>query len=75
MQYLVTGAAGDVGSKVVKRLLERGERPRVLVRDAGKASAIFGDRVEIVTGDLAEKASLRTALEGVDAVFLVNSCP
>lgn len=75
MQFLVTGATGDVGSKVVKRLLERGEQPRVFVRDAAKASAIFGDRVEMVTGDLAEGGSLRAALEGVDSVFLVNSGP
>jgi uncharacterized protein YbjT (DUF2867 family) len=75
MQHLVTGATGDVGSKVVNRLLERGERPRVFVRDAEKARAIFADRVEIVTGDLADAASLRAAFAGIDAVFLVNSGP
>jgi uncharacterized protein YbjT (DUF2867 family) len=75
MQHLVTGATGDVGSKVVMRLLERGERPRVFVRDAEKARTIFADRVEIVTGDLADAASLRAAFAGIDVVFLVNSGP
>jgi uncharacterized protein YbjT (DUF2867 family) len=75
MQYLITGATGDVGSKVVERLLERGEQPRAFVRDPQKARAIFGDRVEIVIGDLAHTESLRTALEGVDSLFLVNGGP
>ena len=75
MLYLITGATGDVGSKVAKGLMQCGERPRIFVRDAKKAKSLFGDRVEIYLGDLAETASLRTALEGVDVLFLVNSGP
>ena len=37
MKFLITGATGDVGSRVVRRLLECSERPRVFVRDAKKA--------------------------------------
>jgi uncharacterized protein YbjT (DUF2867 family) len=29
MIYLITGATGDIGSRVVERLLERGDRPRI----------------------------------------------
>jgi uncharacterized protein YbjT (DUF2867 family) len=72
---LITGATGDVGSKVVERLIESGERLRVFVRDAEKARLRFEDRVEVATGDLADKASLNEALQGVDALFLVNSGP
>ena len=75
MTYLITGATGDVGSKVVNHLLQRGHRPRVFVRNAEKAQALFGDRVDIFVGDLGEPASLRSALEGVDELFLVNSGP
>ena len=75
MTYLITGATGDVGSKVVAYLLERGERPRLFVRDASKARTLFSDRVDIVEGDLGNDASLRRALEGVDKLFLVNSGP
>jgi uncharacterized protein YbjT (DUF2867 family) len=75
MTYLITGATGDVGSKVVARLREGGERPRLFVRDASKARTLFGDRVDIVEGDLGNDASLRRALEGVDKLFLVNSGP
>jgi uncharacterized protein YbjT (DUF2867 family) len=75
MTYLITGATGDVGSKVVNHLLQRGNRPRVFVRNAQKAQALFGHRVDIFVGDLGEPASLRSALEGVDELFLVNSGP
>ena len=73
--YLITGATGEVGSRVVERLLERGDRPRIFVRDTEKARARYGDRVDIAVGDLAQAKSLLAALEGVDALFLVNSGP
>lgn len=75
MTYLITGATGDVGSRVVKHLLERGERPRIFVRDAEKARSSFGDRVETLVGDLADPDSLKPALQGVDELFLVNTGP
>jgi len=75
MTYLISGATGDVGSKVVEHLLERGERPRVFVRDAEKARSRFGGRVEVWVGDFGDSASLKAALEGVDELFLVNTGP
>jgi uncharacterized protein YbjT (DUF2867 family) len=75
MIRLITGATGNVGSRVVARLQARGERPRIFTRDADKARAQFGDGVDIAVGDLEQEASLRAALEGVDALFLVNSGP
>jgi len=75
MTYLITGATGDVGSKVVNHLLQRGDRPRIFVRNAEKAQELFGHRVDIFVGDLGEPASLQSALEGVDELFLVNSGP
>jgi uncharacterized protein YbjT (DUF2867 family) len=75
MTYLITGATGDIGSRLLTRLLERGERPRVFVRHVQKAQARYGDRVEIVVGDLADAGSLQTALGGIETLFLVNSGP
>lgn len=75
MVYLITGATGNIGSRVVERLLARGDRPRVFARDMEKARARFGDRVDVAVGDLADAASLARALSGVDALFLVNSGP
>lgn len=75
MTCLVTGATGDVGSRVVRRLIGCSERPRVFVRDAKKARAQFGDRVEVFVGDLTDSPSLRAALRGIDALFLVTTGP
>jgi uncharacterized protein YbjT (DUF2867 family) len=75
MTYLITGATGNIGSKVVERLLGQGERPRVLVRDPQKAEARFGHRVDVVQGDFGDPASMARAMTGVHAVFLVTSGP
>jgi uncharacterized protein YbjT (DUF2867 family) len=75
MVYLITGATGNVGSLVVERLIARGDRPRIFVRDADKARARFGNRVDVFTGDLAEATTLMPALAGADALFLITSGP
>jgi uncharacterized protein YbjT (DUF2867 family) len=73
MTCLVTGATGNIGGRVVERLLAAGERPRLLVRDAARARARFGERVAIVAGELRDAAALRAALDGIEALFLVTS--
>jgi len=75
MTHLITGATGEVGSRVVRQLLERGIRPRVLARREEKARFLFGDRVDVYVGDLAAPASIRAAIRGADTVFLVNVGP
>jgi uncharacterized protein YbjT (DUF2867 family) len=72
MTYLITGATGEVGSRVVRQLLERNIRPRVLVRSEKKAHSLFGNRVDVCVGDLAVPDSMRGAIQGTDTVFLVN---
>lgn len=59
MIYLITGATGEIGSLVVQLLLERGDRPRILVRNEEKARKLFGNRVDVFVGDLAEAATLK----------------
>ncbi len=55
---LVAGATGGVGKRVVPRLVERGYQVRSLVRDADKARAILGDKVELVVGDITKPETL-----------------
>jgi len=72
MTYLITGATGHIGSMVAERLILRGDYPRVFVRNAAKARERFGGRVEIFTGDLADRTTLAPALAGADAILLLN---
>ncbi|HEX7078993.1 MAG TPA: SDR family oxidoreductase [Candidatus Eisenbacteria bacterium] len=70
---VVTGAAGQTGSEVVRLLSAKGLRVRALVRDPSKAKGIGGPAVEIVTGDLAKPLSLDPVFRGADKIFLVSS--
>jgi nucleoside-diphosphate-sugar epimerase len=66
---LVTGGTGFIGSRLVEKLVRRGERPvRVLVRDFRRVSRIACFPVEMVRGDVSDRASVAAALEGCDAV-------
>jgi (4-alkanoyl-5-oxo-2,5-dihydrofuran-3-yl)methyl phosphate reductase len=75
MLHLITGATGDVGSKVAEEMLARGQRVRILVRNPDKAHVLFGGQVEMFVGNLADPSALTKAMEGVQSVFLVNSGP
>lgn len=68
MKILVTGATGKIGSRLGKRLAERGDRVRALVRDATRAADLREHRIELVEGDLTHAPSLEAAVRGVDAV-------
>jgi uncharacterized protein YbjT (DUF2867 family) len=64
---LLTGATGNVGSALLRRLTAAGEEVRCLVRDPNR----LGEqrvRVQIALGDLADPSSFRNALRGVDTV-------
>jgi uncharacterized protein YbjT (DUF2867 family) len=69
--YLITGATGTVGSRVVANLLARGERPRVFVRDGARARALLGDGVDVAVGDLGDAPSLVRAMTGMGAALVV----
>jgi nucleoside-diphosphate-sugar epimerase len=68
MKFLVTGATGKVGSRLARRLAQRGDQVRALVRDEARAAGLRDDRIELVEGDLLEVDSLAAAVRGVDAV-------
>ncbi|MFE2961504.1 NAD-dependent epimerase/dehydratase family protein [Nocardia tengchongensis] len=72
MKALVTGASGFLGGAIVRRLVRDGDyevailaRPTSNLRDLAEVI----DRVEVVTGDLTDAASLDRATKGVDVVF------
>jgi uncharacterized protein YbjT (DUF2867 family) len=64
---LLTGATGNLGSPLLRRLTASGARVRCLVRDP-RGLGPERVRVQISLGDLSEPASFRNALRGVDTV-------
>ncbi|MFN5865745.1 MAG: SDR family oxidoreductase [Candidatus Kapaibacterium sp.] len=66
----IIGATGMLGKPVAKAFIAAGFTVTLLARDAAKASAVFGPSVRVVRGDLRDEASVRTLLQGQDAVYL-----
>lgn len=78
MAVLVTGAAGFVGNNMVRRLVQQGKTVRAMVREPGKAELRLGDlkgQVEIVIGDVTERASLRPLMRDVTAIIHTVAIP
>ena len=65
---MLTGATGTVGSALLRRLTAGTTPVRCLVRDPKRLGA-ERVRVQIALGDLADPASFRNALRGVDTVI------
>ncbi len=67
--YLVTGGAGFIGSHLCDALLARGDRVRVLDDlSTGRRGNLSGD-VELLVGDIADPATVRDAIAGIDGCF------
>jgi NAD(P)H dehydrogenase (quinone) len=66
----VTGATGQVGGRVARRLSDRGIVQRLVVRDPARAPLVPGAEVRWSPGYHDDDA-MRAALEGVHTLFLV----
>ncbi|NPV08516.1 MAG: NAD(P)-dependent oxidoreductase [Anaerolineae bacterium] len=68
-RVLVTGAAGQVGSRLVRQLLARDHEVRGLILpDDPARSRLDGLEIEVVAGDLMDPETAEKAVAGVDAV-------
>jgi dihydroflavonol-4-reductase len=68
MRALVTGAAGFIGSHVVRALVDDGAEVIAFDRAFGAAPSLAG-LAELIAGDVLDGDSVRRAAEGCDAVF------
>ncbi|MCD8366652.1 MAG: NAD-dependent epimerase/dehydratase family protein [Clostridiales bacterium] len=71
--YLLTGAAGFLGSHICDVLLERGDQVRALVLPGDKSVKYVPDAVEIIEGNLCDMASLDaffTVPEGTQTIVI-----
>ncbi|GAB7106682.1 SDR family oxidoreductase [Streptomyces phaeofaciens JCM 4814] len=68
---LVTGATGNVGSRAVDELRDRGIPVRAFVRDPERAAAVLGGLTDLAHGDFARVDSVRRAMDGIERVLLI----
>ena len=71
--YLVTGAAGFLGSHVCHQLLERGDKVRTFVLKGDPSAKYIPDEAEIVYGDLCNPDSLEEFFkvpEGTETIVI-----
>jgi uncharacterized protein YbjT (DUF2867 family) len=71
---IVTGATGQLGGRIVERLLTRvpAHQVGVSVRDPGKARALTDRGVRVRRGGFTDAASLGRAFEGASQVLIVS---
>lgn len=71
-KIVVTGATGNIGSRVVKDLLAKGKEVVAFARNPEKAAALKAAGASIAKGTFEDAASLRAAFTGADVVVLIT---
>jgi len=66
---LVTGAAGFIGSNVVRELMDENVNVRAMVLPGEDIRNLAGLDVEVVEGNVCDPSSLDAALKGCDTLF------
>ena len=72
---LVTGGAGFLGSWLVRRLLERGERVRVLDLPGARWSSLPVHQIQTIAGDIRDRPVVLGAVQGCAAVYHLAGLP
>ena len=74
-KILFIGGHGMLGRPVVRHLVKEGFTIRALSRDIDKARGLLPDEVEVLQGDLEDIESIKSAAEGMDAVYMNLETP
>ncbi|MGB7844137.1 MAG: NAD(P)H-binding protein [Candidatus Acidiferrum sp.] len=69
--YTVLGATGHIGSVITKKLLEKGEKVRVVGRSTVRLQPFVQKGAEAFIGDVSDAAALTRAFDGARAAFLI----
>jgi uncharacterized protein YbjT (DUF2867 family) len=67
--FVIAGVTGHVGSVAAEKLLAKGQKIKVVVRDAGKGASWSKKGAEVAVGSLDDQAFLAGALRGAKGFF------
>jgi len=68
---VVFGASGNTGSVVANTLLDRGQKVRVVARDAKKLEALRARGAEALIGDVEDSKTVDAGFAGADAAYVL----
>ena len=74
MRIFVTGGTGFIGGQLVSRLREGGHELVCLVRPSSQVAALERAGVQLVRGDLGDRASIRAGMQGCEGVAHLAAC-
>jgi uncharacterized protein YbjT (DUF2867 family) len=69
--YVVLGASGNTGQIVAKNLLARGQKVRVVGRNAARLQPLAAEGAEIFIGDATDAPTLAKAFHGADSAYVL----
>jgi uncharacterized protein YbjT (DUF2867 family) len=69
--YVILGASGNTGSIIADSLVLKGEKVRVMGRDAGRLQRFVRKGAEAFTADVSDAAALTKAFSGARAAYLM----
>src|SRR5690348_14203576 len=69
--YAITGVTGKVGGAVARALLAGGQSVRAIVRNSDKRQVWKNHGCEVALATIEDGASLSTAFQGAEAVFVL----
>ena len=69
--YVVLGASGNTGHVVAKNLLARGQKVRVVGRNAARLQPLAAEGAEIFIGDATDTQALTKAFKGAETAYVM----
>jgi nucleoside-diphosphate-sugar epimerase len=69
LEVLVTGASGFLGGHLARRLLDRGDRVRILARPNSNLEHLRGADLSVIEGSLEDPKALLRGADGVEVIF------
>ncbi len=70
-RYVILGASGNTGSIITNFLLSKGQKVRVVGRDAARLQRFVRKGAEMFTADLSDATALTKAFSGARAAYLM----